>query len=228
MKIIRFNRLWILSTRILEWKIKEDIHLVDDDVEDDVAAAYEDEENEDHAEAFVQAENYQEVVGNDADAAAYEDDAEAVDEAHQVPSYKARQVHQVPDLVDRHWWEGAVVAAAVAGVEVRPQPSYYHRAAVDWAWTIVALLTDSVLRCFLRRHCHHLIGDLDDVVGVVVVAVASSVVGFRRGVVISCRRVECAVGLERLMALVVVAAVVEDDKDLLVVVVVVVVAWLLR
>lgn len=79
------------------------MNLVDDDVEDDVAAvAYEDEENEDHAEAFGQAGNYQEVVGNDADAAAYEDDAGAVDEAHQVPSYKARQVHQVPDSVDRH------------------------------------------------------------------------------------------------------------------------------
>lgn len=58
-----------------------------------------------------------------------------------------------------------------------------------------------------------MIGDLDGVVEVV--AVASSVVGFRRDVVISCRHV----GLVRLMVLVAAAVVVEDDKDLLVVVV---------
>ena len=63
-----------------------------------------------------------------------------------------------------------------------------------------------------------MIGDLGDVVEVVVVAVASSVVGFRRGVVISCRHVGCVVGLVKLMVLVVVA-VVGGDKDLLVVVV---------
>lgn len=62
-----------------------------------------------------------------------------------------------------------------------------------------------------------MIGDLDGVVEVV--AVASSVVGFRRDVVISCRHVGCVVGLVRLMVLVAAAVVVEDDKDLLVVVV---------
>ena len=70
-----------------------------------MAAAYEDEENEDHAEAFVQAGNYQDAVGNDGEAAAYEDDVGAVDEVHRVPSYKVhlvRRVHQVQDSVDRH------------------------------------------------------------------------------------------------------------------------------